>query len=460
MRNVPPEATAGRGAVYTHRATRAVQKLVEFAPATGGLALWIHHQDVDDGKPAITAANDGKTIYYGAAFERLPLAEQMGLVAHQVLHVALRHPQRLLEMQRRLGDVDPQLYNICADAIINTTLGHLSWLTLPGGSVFLEDLLARALRIQQNAEQALLEWNLERLYRALDDRQQRGAGRGANAGNGRGQDQAQRGGRQSRSATQDNQAPQQADGHRAAQARLAGADIIVDLLPAAEAERPEAEAEQAREWAERISRAHTGDGAYSMLRALLADLPKVRTPWEHLLRTQLTRGLAQQPELSWSRPARSYLANRGRVGGTARALRMPWEPGISSTRAVARLALLVDVSGSIDELLLARFAQEIEAITRRLATRIVVIVGDMQVREVRVCEPGRSNLREIQFQGGGGTDFTPLLQTAERYSPDMAVFLTDLDGKLDHRPSYPVLWAVPAQYEYMPMPFGRKLVLD
>ena len=45
--------------------------------------------------------------------------------------------------------------------------------------------------------------------------------------------------------------------------------------------------------------AHAGDGAHSMLRTLIADLPRVRTPWEQVLRRQLARGLAPLPELSW-----------------------------------------------------------------------------------------------------------------------------------------------------------------
>jgi predicted metal-dependent peptidase len=82
------------------------------------------------------------------------------------------------------------------------------------------------------------------------------------------------------------------------------------------------------------------------------------------------------------------------------------------------------------------------------------------VREVRGFEPGRSNLRDIAFEGGGGTDFSPLLTEAERHAPDMAVFLTDLDGRVDHCPRFPVLWAVPAEARHMEPPFGQKIVLE
>jgi predicted metal-dependent peptidase len=79
---------------------------------------------------------------------------------------------------------------------------------------------------------------------------------------------------------------------------------------------------------------------------------------------------------------------------------------------------------------------------------------------VEHCKPGRSSLREITFDGGGGTDFTPLLEEADRHRPDIAVVLTDLEGPAHFRPRWPVIWAVPAAYAATAEPFGRKVVLD
>jgi len=183
----------------------------------------------------------------------------------------------------------------------------------------------------------------------------------------------------------------------------------------------------------------------------------VRTPWEHVLRTRLNRGLSRRRELSWSRPSRSYLANRGRVGANHR---MAWEPGHTGTKVVPRLALIIDASGSIDDALLGRFTRELEAITRRLESRIVVIVGDRRVSRVEIIEPGRPGLRDIRFDGGGGTDFSPLLEEADKHRPDIAVVLTDLEGPAHFRPAWPVLWAVPAACAAVEAPFGTKLVLQ
>src|SRR3954449_9596870 len=197
-----PDASA----LYQHRATRAIQRMVEFAPSTGGLALWIKHQDVPAGIDAPAAMTDGNTIYYGAAFEKLPLEEQTGVVAHEVLHVALRHPQRFLDLRRLLGDVDLQLFNICADAIVNSTLGHLSWLRLPARSVYLEHLLehllATSLDLRETAEVSLLKWDVERLYRAVDDRRTPHQNKRQQGGNGDKPNASGKGESQNRAASQ------------------------------------------------------------------------------------------------------------------------------------------------------------------------------------------------------------------------------------------------------------------
>ena len=439
-----------------HRGTRAVERMVEFAPATGGLALWARHHDLH---PSDTAAapvsTDGNTLFYNAAFAAIDLPLQAGLIAHAVLHVVLRHPQRCLGLQALLGDVDLRLFNTCADAIVNSTLAHLTWLRLPPGAVMLERLLADALGIHQTAEAALLEWDVERLYRAVDDRgsPRPSARRGRRAG-----------GRAAAGSAAAARAPadrpddrdgMRADGPRAARTRALASGTALDLIPdAGTRDLPEDAAAQAREWGERLLRAHAGDGAHSMLRTLVADLPRTRIPWEQVLRTQLARSLSPRPALSWSRPSRSYIANQGRGAGGRR---MPWEPGANGTRPVPRLALMVDVSGSIDDGLMDRFAREIGSITRRLEADMLLVIGDDRVRRVEHFAPGRADLREIDLTGGGGTDFTPLLEEADRYRPDIGVVLTDLEGPARFKPRWPVIWAVPEACAAATPSFGRKL---
>ena len=117
-----------------------------------------------------------------------------------------------------------------------------------------------------------------------------------------------------------------------------------------------------------------------------------------------------------------------------------------------RLVVVIDVSGSIDDDLMQRFAREIEAIVRRQEAALVLVVGDDQVRHVTEVQSGNLDLAGIVFSGGGGTDFTPLLEEADKHRPDIAIVLTDLDGPARFRPRWPVIWAVP---EAVPSPPPR-----
>jgi hypothetical protein len=104
--------------------------------------------------------------------------------------------------------------------------------------------------------------------------------------------------------------------------------------------------------------------SFSLLRTLVADLPRTRTPWEQVLRTQLARGLSRRLTVSWSRPSRSLPGQPGPHAQAGR--RMPFEPGTPALAAVPRLAAGGGRVGLDRRRLLQRFAREIEAITRRL----------------------------------------------------------------------------------------------
>ncbi len=327
-----------------HRGTRAIQRLVEFAPSTGGLALWVKHQDrpPDLEEPAV--ATDGNTLFYGPKFEALPVIEQAGLVAHEVLHIALRHPQRYLELKALLGDVDLKLFNVCADAIVNSSLLAL-------------ELAQAAARLRVPRQAAFRSaWqdgrgakSAARMGRgaALSRHRRPGAiaakgpqGRSPLAEWRRRKERQRKRQKRANLGFAGERDPK--DGFKSSRARAMGANIIMDIAPAPDPNAPpESEAHEALLWSERVQRSHASDGMHSMLRSLLADLPKVRTPWEQVLRTQLARSLSKKVDISWSRPSRSYIANQGWCGGR----RMPFEPGFSLAKPTPRLVVIVDVSG-------------------------------------------------------------------------------------------------------------------
>ncbi|MGL4398608.1 MAG: vWA domain-containing protein [Luteolibacter sp.] len=76
-----------------------------------------------------TAATDGLTIYINPDFwQPLTLAEQDGLLLHEVLHAALGHCLRR-------GERDPQIWNIAADIVINGIILAQPGAALPKGGM-------------------------------------------------------------------------------------------------------------------------------------------------------------------------------------------------------------------------------------------------------------------------------------------------------------------------------------
>ncbi|MFN4130793.1 MAG: DUF2201 family putative metallopeptidase, partial [Paracoccaceae bacterium] len=150
---------------HSARARPALVRLASDDPALGALALWCAHRDSRDGPSART---DGTTIFYGPGFAALAPHEQVGLAAHHILHVALRHGPRMGAMAVRLGQgFDEALYGIAADALINDTLLAAQY-ALPRPALTLRDLLEQALGLPYGPD-ALAEWDVDRLYLRLMD---------------------------------------------------------------------------------------------------------------------------------------------------------------------------------------------------------------------------------------------------------------------------------------------------
>ena len=399
---------------HSTRASAALQALTEIDPAMAALSLWCAHRDGDVGLAETTT----DTITYGPAFARLPLHEASGLASHHILHAALRHSHRMGDMGDRLGDrFDPALWTIATDAIVNEAL-LLADYALPRPALRLTQLLADAIGQIIPARQALSEWDAERLYLRL------AGGTGS-------------------------------DGSAArAHAHAAKQGFAPDLHPAP-AEGPD-RIEQA-DWQNHVARAmeagRIAGRGIGMVGRDLADLPQASIPWEIQLRSHLARALLPHPYPSHRRPARRWLAmeDAARHGGTPAP---PFEPGLSRVTPAPRIALALDMSGSVDDTRLALFLAEIRGIARRVMAEIWLIPFDDAADK-----PQRVDLSRLPttLRRGGGTAFGPAIAMATRLQPSVAVILTDLDGDPGPAPRFPVLWTVPDDKGIPPPPFGRVL---
>lgn len=426
---MPPQP--GRPPQHSRRATRALQKLSEEDPALAALALWCNHRDTD--LADLPADSDGATVRYGPSFEDLRLPEQMGLCAHHILHIALRHSARATALSLRLGPgYDPEVFGIAADALINETLLAAGYIQ-PRPHVTFATIASEI--DADTAGDLLSGFDAERLFMAL------------------------------RTETA---AKPEGTGKSERVKAMAGADgFQPDLAPAPTGQDGDHETAQAQdfEWRQHLARAlEAGKLAGRGIGALgyrLADIPQSRTPWEVLLRGLLDRALRADPRQSYRRPAGRWVAAETEARKAGRPVPV-FEPSRQRDAAQPRIVLCIDSSGSVTGADLAHFAAQVARIGRRMAAEIHVLIFDETVQSHQKMRGGNwaQALGDWTFSRDGGTSFIDVLNHAASLAPSVVVLLTDLDGPLGPPPGrIPVIWACPASPGATP-PFGRVLVLD
>lgn len=428
----PPLPPPGR---HSARATVALQRLAERDPAFAALSLWCVHRDVDHapGSGAALAPiawTDGRTVFYGPGFADLPLPERSGVCAHEILHIAFRHVPRAARLRARLGGIlDPLVFNIAADGLINETLlraGH----ALPRDRVNLGDVLALIGEANTPPSAALGRFDVETLCQRLIEA-----------------------------------AAASPDARAAVLALAVAADLPPDPAGGAGQGAGAADTLEDMEWGQRVAGALSHGAAagrgLGAVNTRLADLPRSRTPWERILRGAVGKALGRAARSDWSRPSRRWLALD--VDAAARAVPRPgYEPSMRALPDRPRAAVCLDVSASIGEALLKRFAAEIAGIARRTGAELHLVVFDDGVQlQTRVEGPDfEAALAALKFKGRGGTSFAEPVEAALEVDPSIIVVLTDLNGPFGPAPrGVPLIWACPDANAPAP-PFGRVVVLE
>jgi len=383
---------------------------MEAMPGLGGIALWVKFCDDDD--PTLVAQTDGVRVTAGPRYCNYAAAERRFIVLHELLHVALAHPVRARELEKRVAGFDRELYNIACDALINAALKGVHGIRQPADATTLDRVLSQIGLWQPNDDisKVVRQWSSEALYHALAKQRD------------------------------------QLDLSELANANGFGSN---DLVPTGGASTSVPNSEEGCHSTEDALR--TWHGRWQMARGALAniltrltkELPQVKTPWERLLRDLLFRHAQRKRQPDPARPTRRWLALENELRQNEGVL-LPFERATRPARS-GRIALAVDTSGSVDETLLKRFAAEVAAVLEQTEPHLRLIVCDADVHQV--CDfTGREatrQLRDFKFKGGGGTDFRPAIAEAARWKPDLLIYLTDLAGIAGDQPAFPVVWAVP-----------------
>ncbi|MEM7732438.1 MAG: VWA-like domain-containing protein [Pseudomonadota bacterium] len=385
-------------------------------PAIAALSLWCSYRDGDG-----ATVTDGETIRLGPEFPLLPLSEQTGVIAHHVLHVALRHSARRAAARERFGaNFRAERYDLACDALINEALlqgGH----ALPRPAVRASDMVTM-LPAQDRPENVLTDWDSDRLYAAI----------AVQAGEGTGTDEN-------------------------VERYVAAQGFKPDLKESNRGETDDATPEL---WAGRIeqalsvgARAGTGIGA---IMTRFGDLPKAVVPWEIKLRRLLNKALAHHPYQTHRRPARAWLARDAlaRAEGGAQPI---FEPGLTRDDRRPRLVIGLDTSSSMPSPTLDMFASEALSITRRTGAEAHLLGFDTEVHS-RTAFLSPAAIGSMAMRTGGGTDYAPVLAEAQSLNPSLIIMLTDLDAPTGPAPFAPTLWAVPSALTQEPA-YGEVLVI-
>ena len=404
-----------------------------------------------------TMATDGRRLVYNPAFvAQLTPAELEGVIAHEVMHVALAH-------HCRRGDRELQLWNEAADYAVNPILLD-NGITLPGDllmdpafrNLSAEEIYARLLKQQLAASQT------QPPQSSVDP---------STGGNGVAQpDQPQSPGSrvpgsrtgpnpQTASPSQNAPAPtiqpspepflvepEQPRTDQPIPARPGGFGEVMDATdedgtPASPAEM----SRQRHEWATHAEQAMCSAKACGRMpgkiERQLKEARESQCDWRAVLRDFI---VATDPsDYRWTPPNRRFVSSGLYLPSVIRS-------------GVGEIVIAVDTSGSIGHLELGQFAAEIAAISEEAQPeRIHVVYCDAVVQSTE--EFGPSEAIKLLPMGGGGTDFRPPFQWIEEagIQPKCFVYLTDLCcNSFPEPPEYPVLWVTDSRRT---APFGETL---
>ncbi len=420
-----------------------LEAAIEYLPGLASLALWCNFADTEED---VVAYTDGSTIYAGKKYADFAPKQRRFICLHEILHIALCHPSRFQELEKREMSVFlPELLNIAADAIINTGLEKLSGLEIPPEAWSLAKIWQCLEKAEDAANSSVTKnsssypwsaaaqnrkiahltraefiaagrWSGEELYYFLKTQVQSKARFHGFLAEVDGRDVLSGDLRRNLRGTSKRSEKYQLNNQTSAEMNA-----------------------EKQTWQERLGLLR--GTVPELFQRLSGELPRVETPWEQIFRNLIQNAFQEATHKNYSRPNRRWLALERDYQSQA-GVTLPFSPDSVKKRG-ARLAVALDTSGSIDKELLGRFLSEIAALCAFNQRNLVLIIGDAAVHQVAEIDwrDAFDELARIKLTGGGGTDFRPLIKAAEDFTPDALVYLTDLYGETGDEPDFPVIWA-------------------
>ena len=406
----------------------------------------------EENKDIPTAATDGETIYYNSEYlEGLSVEEQTFVFAHEVCHIAFNH---ILRSEGK----NPELWNIATDGVINQFLKRDGLKMAPGG-VDMEEA------INYDAEQLY-----EKLLQEKQQRQQQ-SGQGnsqqnqqGNSGSGSSQEQKkqsqeQSGGEPGEDSQKEDKSKQDVghDTHsmweqavkknKEQQEKTDKKESLLDKLLGKDKDnkgKEKTELEKKQEELESMGEKYAFKKNLEDKKKQLEELKEAiskraaqaGTSTNRDIRTVNDIGTAK-PLIDWRyvlREAIKYDVDWSYKNATI-------ENGVVSAnleeQPMPETEIVLDTSGSINEVLLKNFLRECKNILQH--TKLKVGCFDTRFygsHEIRTEE----DIENMRFEGGGGTDFDVAVGAFSRRVENKIIF-TDGEALMPNMP-LDAIWIV------------------
>jgi len=343
-----------------------------------------------------TAAVDGVSMFIDPVFfMSLDEASRKAVILHEIEHIWRHHIG-----ETRMGNRDPQLYNIAGDHVINNNLlacgyGPISWTDYKTGA-----------KCDWVCDAKFADMSTEDVYDALyQEMQSQGGGVSAILMGAPGS-----GDNPTPFDDISRPAPTKEDGTPMTEAEVKGAinDLILSAATAA--------------------RANGNPGSIpGEVQVFLDSLMFPKLPLPHLLRQFFQT--VKRGGFTWARPNRRLL-NR---------YYLPSRRG----KALLRIAFAMDLSASVSNEEIRRYMSEIANVFVTLKpTQLDIIQFDAAIRSVDVV-PNLNALMNMELRGRGGTSIAPVMKWAAENKPHALVVFSD--GEFSHyhdNPGVPILWMI------------------
>jgi predicted metal-dependent peptidase len=385
-----------------------------------------------------TVATDGVSLIYNPEFVlKCNMAENIGILCHEVLHCALQH-------HARRGSRDTLIWNIACDFVVNKICVE-SGLKLPEGACFAGDF---------DFPEGLTE---EKYYDLLVNGHWQGDGNNSEQDN-----------PEQNSSEQDDSGENNSDGDNSDQNNSSGKNNPLDnlksknfgqiadtgtLSDSGSDSKPVNNSESAAKWKTILEQAaktasKEPGNIPAELQRIVDDIISRQIKWQVVLRKFVRDTVDSKEDYDWSRPNKKYLAQG------------LYFPTLHS-EGLGEIVIAIDTSGSIDKKTLSIMFSECSNLFRQMGEeleKVHILYCDCQIHDVMVWRPGENftvNSRFGKFKGGGGTSHIPIWEWVSKNvkNPLCVICLTDGYTEYGKKPKFPVLWVL-TKKEKKP-PFGK-----